>query len=86
MNLVHLPYGRLAIRDGDALLSVPPMHPATSREDRRRVLEYVLRRQVGLAHTIAEMAREDIERHRRIVPGLAEMIEQAPHRSEARAA
>lgn len=79
MNIVLLPHGRIAVRDGDTLLAVPPMHPGTSAQDRQKVLEYVLRRQIGLAHTIAEMARDDLERHLRIVPELAHLIQQTPH-------
>lgn len=79
MELVHLPHGRLAIRDGDVLLAVPPMHPLTSDADRARILDYVVRRQVGLAHEYAQMAREAVDTRERHVQGLASLIAQAPH-------
>lgn len=50
---------RLAIRHGDVLLAVPPIPSGTSRDDRIRILEYVLRRQPGLAHTHAHILDEE---------------------------
>lgn len=34
-------------------LAVPPMHPDIPRADRVKVLEYVLRRQFGMAYDLA---------------------------------
>lgn len=88
MNLVHLTDGRLALRDRGVLLAVPPMHPDTPPEDRRRVFELVLRRLYGEAYDVAEGAREAIERRRskNYVPNLAQLIEERPHHTEKRAA
>lgn len=86
MNLVHLPNGRLAVRAGDALLSVPPMHPLTTTADRARILDYVARRQPGLAFEYAQMAREAADGRERYVQGLAKLLAQAPHHSRRAAA
>lgn len=86
MELVHLPHGRLAIRDADVLLAVPPMHPLTTMADRARILDYVLRRQPGLAFEYAQMAREAADGRERYVQGLAKLLAQAPHHSRRAAA
>lgn len=60
---------RLAIRvDADTLLAVPPMRPDLPREVRVKVFEYVLRGQLGLAETVAQIEADVIdgrERHDR---------------------
>lgn len=61
-QLVHLPHGRLAVRvDGDTLLAVPPLDPRLPRFTRRQVFDAVLRRQPGLAQTIADIELDVIE-------------------------
>lgn len=77
----HSTDGRLAIRHGDVLLSVPPMHPNTPRDVRVRVLEYVLRRQPGLAMTLAEVTSDLIERRHATLGRLASLMEQTPHKN-----
>lgn len=56
-QIVRLRNGRLAIRDGDVLLAVPPIYPGASEEVRARVFDYVARRQIGLAMIFAEPPR-----------------------------
>ncbi|QJY51242.1 hypothetical protein [Pseudonocardia broussonetiae] len=73
---------RLAIRlDDDTLLAVPPIHPHTPRHTRVRILEYVLRRQVGLAQMLAEEAADDIEGVSREHDRLSAVLRQTPHRN-----
>lgn len=72
---------RLAIRvDADTLLAVPPIHPGTPREVRVRILEAVLRRQVGEAQMLAEAVREDAEGGPER-DQLAALISMTPHRN-----
>lgn len=53
---------RVAIRvDNDTLLSVPPMRPDIPRDARVKILEAVLRREVGLAHTLIQIETEILE-------------------------
>lgn len=53
---------RLAIRlDDNTLLSVPPMRPDLPPEVRVKVFEYVLRGQLGLAETVAQIEADVIE-------------------------
>lgn len=72
---------RLAIRHGDVLLAVPPIHPNTPREIRVRILEYVLRRQVGLAQMLAEATADDIEGVTPERARLAALLSLTPHRN-----
>jgi hypothetical protein len=58
-TLVHLASGRLAIRTDGILLAVPMMAPGTPRDVKRRVFEYILRRQPALALQIAEGVLEE---------------------------
>lgn len=72
---------RLAIRHRDVLLAVPPIHPCTPREIRNRILEYVLRRQIGLAAMLAEDAADEIEHRTSRRDHLAALMKQTPHRN-----
>lgn len=81
MQLVTLPNGRLAIRHADALLAVPPMHPDTRPADRTRILEYVLRRQIGLAYDCAQTAAEAVDPTVRARIALARLASETPHRN-----
>jgi hypothetical protein len=73
---------KYAIRvDADTLLAVPPIHPGTSRADRVRVLEYVLRRQPGMADLLAQEARESITRTGGTFASLAAVMSQTPHKN-----
>lgn len=74
---------KYAIRvDADTLLAVPPMHPATPRATRVRVLEYVLRRQIGLAHLLADDARDTIEHRGAVLGRIASLMGETPHRNQ----
>lgn len=86
MNVVTLTDGRLAVADRGRLLSVPPMHPLTSQHAMAQVLDYVLRRQYGLACTIADSERELIEYRERHVPGVAKLMAETPHATDQRRA
>lgn len=84
---------RLAIRvDADTLLAVPPIHPGTPKDVRARILEYVLRRQPGMAHQLAEDVAEDIrrtDRRRRDLLGtsnIVQLLAEEPHHTDRRAA
>lgn len=73
---------RLSIRvDADTLLAVPPMHRATPPATRQQVFSYVLRRQYGLAASIAEDARSAIEQRGRRRAMLAQLMAETPHRN-----
>lgn len=63
------------------LLSVPPMHPATTPAVRQRVFEYVLRRQIGLAQMTAETASDAIEGVDAARSKLASLLQETPHRN-----
>lgn len=71
--------GRLAIRHGDVLLAVPPMHPDSPPAVCQLVFEYVLRRQVGLAATVAEMAADVIEGRQAHLGKMAKLLQETPH-------
>lgn len=79
----HITTGpRLAIRlDEDTLLAVPPIHPHTPRHVRVRILEYVLRRQVGLAQMLAESVADDLDGVAPERARLAAVLRQTPHRN-----
>lgn len=80
MRVHPLPGQRLAIRiDDDTLLAVPPMDPRLPRTARVRILEYVLRRQPGLAHTTAQVEVDIIEARERSDGRLAALISETPH-------
>ena len=82
MSRVHaLPGCRLAIRVGDRLLSVPPMHPATPRTVRVQVFELVLRRLWGEALELATATADDIDRRSRGLQQLNSIMAQTPHRN-----
>lgn len=72
---------RLAIRHGDVLLAVPPIPSGTSRDDRIRILEYVLRRQPGLAHTHAHILDEERKARTELVgyDTIAALISERPN-------
>lgn len=73
---------RLAIRvDDRTLLAVPPMHPRTPRDIRVQIMEYVLRRQFGLAHMIAETTRDDLDGVSDTRASIASLLGQTPHRN-----
>ena len=78
--------GRLAIRPGDVLLSVPTMHPDTPSPVRVQVFEYVLRRQPTLAAMVAEMAAEVIEHREAHLGKVASLMAETPHRNQRWAA
>lgn len=90
MELVTLTDGRLALRDTtrDCLLAVPPMHPLTAGPVRAQVLDYVARRQYGLAASVADIERELIELREHHMPGgnVATLMAETPHRMTGRAA
>lgn len=74
---------RVAIRvDDGTLLAVPPMHPRTPSTVRVQVLEYVLRRQIGLAQMLAETCADDIEGVSPERARLAAMLGETPHRNQ----
>ncbi len=72
---------RLAIRHGDVLLAVPPIHPQTPRVVRQRILELVLRRLIGEAHELALAEADDIEHRSVDAKRLASLMAQTPHRN-----
>lgn len=73
---------RLAIRvDEGTLLAVPPMHPETARDIRVRILEYVLRRQLGHALLLAEVTADELDGVAPERARLAALLEQTPHRN-----
>lgn len=79
MKIVRLPHGRLAIRDGDALLAVPPMRDDLPREVRTRVFDYVLRRQIGLAEMTVQIETEVMEGRERSRRRMAALLATTPH-------
>ena len=86
MDLVHLPHGRLAIRDGDALLAVPTFHPTTPHSVRTQILELVLRRLVGEAYDLAAGTWDTRRDDGTAFDRLDALISERPHRPERRAA
>lgn len=65
---------RLAIRvDEDTLLAVPPMKYPLPRGIRQQVLEYVLRRQIGMAQALIDIENDLIEGRERAVTQLLSM-------------
>lgn len=76
---------RYAIRvDADTLLAVPPIPPGTPRPTRVRILEYVLRRQPGLAQIYAQEAAEAAARAAGTfgdLGRLAALMSQTPHKN-----
>lgn len=81
-HLVHLPGGRLALRvDADTLLAVPPMHPGTARSVQERILDYVLRRQIGLAALLAEDERDRLDGVEGARSRLAYLMGETPHKN-----
>lgn len=83
MSRVILKNGeRLAIRVGDIALAVPPMHPSTRPSVRQAVFSAVLRRQYGLAATIADTEREAIEFRERKVDLIEALISATPHKTQ----
>lgn len=71
---------RLAIRLADGtLLAVPPLDPRLPRAARIRVLEYVLRRQPGLAQTVAQIELDIIEGRERADRRVNELLAERPH-------
>lgn len=84
-RIVKLPHGGLAVRSTTSsgeqlLLTVPPMHPMTSREARVQVFELVLRGLFGEAATIADIEREAIEFRDRGLGAVAALMAETPHR------
>lgn len=80
-------HGRIAIRvNKDTLLAVPPMHPHTPSAVRVQIFELVLRRQPGLAQTVAETwadSRAGVDGAR---DRLAHLLAETPYRGSAMAA
>lgn len=84
-TLVHLVNGHLAISttadNGETVrLAVPPLHPRLPRSVRRQVFELVLRRQLGLAETVAQIEADVIEGRDRFDSRYAAMLAETPHR------
>jgi hypothetical protein len=63
------------------LVRLHPIHPRTPRDIRVRVLEYVLRRQVGLAAMLAEATADELDGVAPERARLAALLEQTPHRN-----
>lgn len=61
------------------LLAVPPMRRDLPREARVRILEYVIRRQIGLAETTAQIEADIIEGREQRGKRLISMISETPH-------
>jgi len=80
MELVKLRDGRQAIRDGDKLLAVPPMHPDIPGDVRLKVYELVLRRQWGAALDVAQEAEDAREHRSGVMASLHALISARPHR------
>jgi hypothetical protein len=80
-KILHAQRGRpLAIRLPDGtLLAVPPMDLRLPGSARVRIFEYVLRRQIGLAHDIAQIELDVIEGRDRADKRLASMLAETPH-------
>ena len=80
MARLHAQPGRplcIVLADGTRL-AVPPMRRDLPTLDRVRIFEYVLRRQLGLAESTAQIAADLIEGRERRDKKLAQLLAQTP--------
>lgn len=81
MARLHALPGRplcIVLEDGTRL-AVPPMRRDLPSSARVRIFEYVLRRQIGLAETTAQIEADVIEGRERMDRRLNALLAEAPH-------
>ena len=80
-EVVRLRSGHVAIRDGVALLAVPPMHFDTPRTVRVKVYELVLRRLFGEAYDLAADVEDARTRRGGTFASISSLMAQTPHKN-----